>query len=69
MEKLNIKIVNVKKVKLEQGDTMFFSVNTNSPITLNSISEKLCKYFPDQKVIVMNKQVKLQKICHTKKEE
>jgi hypothetical protein len=67
--KLNIKIVNAKKVKLEPGDTMFFEVDTSSPITLNSINKQLKFYFPQQKVIVMSKKIQLKKVCHTKKEE
>jgi hypothetical protein len=67
--KLNIKIVNVKKVKLEPGDVMFFNVDTSSPITSNSINKQLCKYFPDQKIVVMSKKIQLKKVCHIKKEE
>ena len=67
---LKIKITNVKKVKLEKGDTLFFELG--APMTTwveERLAEKLKGYFPDQKILILPKGITLKKIGHTKEKE
>jgi hypothetical protein len=68
---MKIKITNAKKVKIEKGDLLIFEVNYTAPKPIfDAWAERFIKFikelYPDIKILVLPKEIKLKKIIHKK---
>jgi hypothetical protein len=60
---MKIEIVNVKKVKLNPGDTLVFELETPLPKPLvERYSHDLKGFFPEQKILVLSRGITLKKV-------
>jgi len=64
---MEIKIKNVKKVKLEPGDTLVFELEEQlSKVIIVRQIQELKNYFPEQKILVLSKGIILKEVLTAK---